>query len=60
MLRELAVCDAGLLAAIPVQRSLEQAFLEMTRNYDRVTGAATGSSGAAGLSSAAGADAGTA
>lgn len=60
VLRELAVCDAGLLAAIPVQRSLEQAFLEMTRNYDRVTGAATGSSGAAGISSAAGADSGRA
>lgn len=35
LLREVAI-SAGLLAAVPVQRSLEQAFLEMTRSGEEV------------------------
>ena len=37
VLRELAN-GAGLLSAVPEQRSLEQAFLEMTHGYDIATG----------------------
>ncbi len=41
LLREVAV-HAGLLAAVPMQRSLEQAFLEIVGSYDSAMGASHG------------------